>query len=378
MKTAFIYSGQFAKYKLSPLHPYDPIRANRCYDLIRRFNLLDGTNQRLVEPSPLPRSELALAHSEAYLQRLEQANAGTFTLEMLQYGLGSQDCPVFPGVLDMNLLAAGATWRAAELVADGECQFAFNPMGGYHHAGYAVAEGFCYINDIVIAARKLLARGMRIAYIDIDAHHGNGVQDAFYQDNRVLTISLHETGKSLYPGTGFETEIGEGPGRGYSVNVPLEEMSDDEVFFYAFSEVVPPLVKAFQPDLVIGVLGVDTMATDPLTHLRMTNNGFADICAIINQISPRWIGLGAGGYNLDNVARGWTLAWAVINNLENTGQEDVLTLGGMFLGEADLGLAAIRDMHVYTTGPAKDLAYREADRVISYLKDHVFPILGAR
>jgi acetoin utilization protein AcuC len=160
--------------------------------------------------------------------------------------------------------------------------------------------------------------------------------------------------------------------------VPLEEMSDDEVFFYAFSEVVPPLVKAFQPDLVIGVLGVDTMATDPLTHLRMTNNGFADICAIINQISPRWIGLGAGGYNLDNVARGWTLAWAVINNLENTGQEDVLTLGGMFLGEADLGLAAIRDMHVYTTGPAKDLAYREADRVISYLKDHVFPILGAR
>jgi len=377
MKSAFIYSEQFAQYKLSPLHPYDPIRANRCYELIQRFHLLDHPDCRLVQPTPLSREDLKLAHSETYLKWLEQANAGKFTLEMLEFGLGSQDCPVFPGVLEMNLLAAGATWKAAELVADGHCQFAFNPMGGYHHAGFAMAEGFCYINDIVIAARKLLDRGLRLAYVDIDAHHGNGVQDAFYEDDRVLVISLHESGKSLFPGTGFETEIGAGQGKGYTVNVPLLEMSDDEVFFYAFNEVVPPLVKAFQPDLVIGILGVDTMATDPLTHLRMTNNGFADICAILHQISPRWIGLGAGGYNLDNVARGWTLAWAVITGQE-TGQDDLLTLGGMFMGETDLGLSAIRDMHVYTTGPAKEQAYREADRVINYLKDHVFPILGAR
>src|SRR5208337_3210667 len=185
-----------------------------------------------------------------------------------------------------------------------------------HHAGRMRAAGFCYINDIDIAIADLVRKGRRIAYIDIDVHHGDGVQEAFYGTDRVLTISLHESGETLFPGTGFETEIGEGEGRGYSVNIPMPPSSDDELFVYAFDEVVPSLLKKFKPDIVVSQLGVDSFITDPLTHLKYTTNGFCEVVGKIKELSPRWIALGGGGYDVTNVAKAWTLAWAIMNEVD--------------------------------------------------------------
>jgi acetoin utilization protein AcuC len=217
---------------------------------------------------------------------------------------------------------------------------------------------------------------LKVAVVDIDAHHGNGTQEFFYDDPRVLTISLHESGQSLYPFGGEFTEIGEGPGLGYNINLPLRAQSDDEVFYYAFTEVVPAALEAFKPDVVIAVAGVDTFATDPLTHLRMTNNIYVQAVKIIHKLSPRWIALGAGGYNLDNVARGWTLLWAAVHGLDSR-DDPSLTLGGVFIGEMDIGLGGLRDMQVRTSGPDKAEAFTLAEQAVEHIQTKVFPILGA-
>ncbi|MFO8058243.1 MAG: acetoin utilization protein AcuC, partial [bacterium] len=313
MSSAFVYTRSFSEYRLAENHPYDPARGEKAYELMQKYDLLAQSGGRVVSPTALSFEELALAHSRHYLELLRQASRGEFFLGMIEYGIGTEDCPVFPGMLDFAGLAAGATSRAVELVVSEGYDFAFNPMGGFHHAGRAVAEGFCYVNDIAVAARQWADRGKRVAVVDIDAHHGNGTQDFFYGDPRVLTISLHESGESLYPWGGHFTETGEGEGKGFNVNIPMPARSDDEIFTFAFNEIVPPLLKAFSPDLVMGVMGVDTFSTDPLTNLKMTNNSYVEAVKVLNRTAGPWVALGAGGYNMDNVARGWTLLWAAVH-----------------------------------------------------------------
>ena len=178
------------------------------------------------------------------------------------------------------------------------------------------ASGFCIYNDPAIVCAQLADRGMRVAYVDIDAHHGDGVQAAFYRDPNVLTISTHERGERLFPGTGFVNETGEGAGVGYSVNLPLEAYTDSAVYLPAFEEVVPPLLDAFKPDVVVAQLGIDAHRTDPLTHLQLDIQGFVRAVRRITELSPQLLALGGGGYDLQNVARGWTAAWAAINDRE--------------------------------------------------------------
>jgi acetoin utilization protein AcuC len=178
------------------------------------------------------------------------------------------------------------------------------------------ASGFCYVNDAVLAILKLRELGLRVAYVDVDAHHGDGVQFAFYDDPNVLTISIHERGDRLFPGTGFVDESGTGAGRGYSVNLPLHPFTDDSVYQPAFEAVVPPLLQAFRPDVVVAQLGIDSHATDPLTHLALSIQGFARTVTRIVALAPRLVALGGGGYDLQNVARAWTVAWAVMNGVE--------------------------------------------------------------
>ena len=172
------------------------------------------------------------------------------------------------------------------------------------------------MNDIVIAIKRLLARGFkRVLYIDIDAHHGNGVQDAFYDSDQVLFISLHQNGESIYPGTGFENEMGQGKGLGFTVNLPLPEYTDDETYIRAFKEIYPPLVKAFEPECVVAQIGLDTLKKDPLTNLRLTNNGFCAVMEEIRKSCPKVLALGGGGYSVPDVVRGWTLAWSILNGI---------------------------------------------------------------
>jgi acetoin utilization protein AcuC len=253
---------------------------------------------------------------------------------------------------------------------------AFNPLGGFHHAFADHVQGFCYLNDINIAILDALRKvpDIKIAYIDCDAHHGNGVQEAFYQDPRVLVISIHETGRTLYPWAGWETEIGEGRGKGFNINLLLEPWSDDEVYALAFDTIVSPIIKSFSPDIIVAQLGADTLISDPLTHLKLTNNGYQRTVRIIRELCPKVIALGGGGYDLYRTARCWTLAWAILNEVVPV-DEFVGLVGGMMFGP-EMEVGSLHDFPYLTEGENKETALREINRVISYLKETVFPLHG--
>jgi acetoin utilization protein AcuC len=267
-------------------------------------------------PEPADEDVIARFHARDYLDVLKASDSGFAPAIACRYGLGPGDNPVFPGIWEAACLAAGGSLLGAKLVADGEVTRAFHFAGGLHHAMSDRASGFCYVNDAVLAILHFRARGLRVAYIDIDAHHGDGVQFAFYGDPDVLTISTHERGDRLFPGTGFVEEMGEGEGVGYSVNLPLDLLTDSAVYLPAFEAVVPPLVAKFRPDVVVAQLGIDSHRTDPLTHLALDVQGFTRAVSRITELSPKLVCLGGGGYDLPNVARAWTAAWAVLNGVE--------------------------------------------------------------
>jgi acetoin utilization protein AcuC len=316
MKTAFLYSDEFSRFSYGSAHPLKPFRLKLTYELIKACGLLAPADPRVIVPIPARREDLLAFHSSEYIDVLEASNSGTPVPGASAFGLGKGDNPVFPGMFDWSLLIAGASLAAADLVDSGEAEIAFNISGGLHHALTSRASGFCYVNDPVLAIMLLVNRGRRVAYIDIDAHHGDGVQTAFYDTDKVLTISLHETGQTLFPGTGFEQETGEGAGKGYSVNVPLPPEAGDEMFVRAFSSVVPALVERYRPDVIVSQLGADTFWSDPLAHLNVTTKGFSTMVEMIKSLSPKWVALGGGGYDVANVARAWTLAWAIMNDVQ--------------------------------------------------------------
>ncbi len=371
MKNAFIYTDAYLDYDYGPTHPLRIIRLKLTYELIRAYGLLDLPSVKFISTIEANEEDLALFHSREYLNALKQANDGHWQENAYFYGLGPGDNPIFPGLYNWSLLTVGATLQTVDFVASGEGEVAFNIAGGLHHTMKSKASGFCYVNDPVIGILKLLNRGNRVVYIDIDAHHGDGVQKAFYQTDQVLTISLHESGSSLFPGTGFEYEIGEGKGEGYSVNLPFPPDTDDEVYFWAFEEIVPPLIHAFRPDVVVSQLGVDTFYNDPLTNLHLSIFGFEKVVRRIKELAPRWVALGGGGYDVSNVARAWTLAWAVMNGIELSEELpksylEKASKAGVHEKELRGGLKSSPHSE------RKDIR-TEAERVVNYIKETVFP-----
>ncbi|MGA2316781.1 MAG: acetoin utilization protein AcuC [Thermodesulfobacteriota bacterium] len=371
MKNAFIYTDAYLDYDYGPTHPLQIIRLKLTYDLIKAYGLLDLPSVQFIPTIKAEEKDLVSFHSKEYLNVLKQANGGYLMGDAYLYGLGPGDNPIFPGLFNWSLLVTGATLQAVDFVADGRGEIAFNIAGGLHHAMSARASGFCYINDPVIGIMRLLNRGKRVAYIDIDAHHGDGVQKAFYGINQVLTISLHETGYTLFPGAGFENEIGEGEGEGYSVNLPFPPYTDDEVYLWVFEEVVPELVHAFQPDVVVTQLGVDTFYNDPLTNLHFSILGYERVLKRIKGLAPRWVALGGGGYNIFNVVQAWTLAWAVMNGIELNEK-----LPESFFKEAvKMGIEE-RELrgHLRTPLHSQNKENRvEMERVVHYIKETVLP-----
>lgn len=371
MENAFLYTDAYLDYDYGPTHPLRIIRLKLTYGLIKSYGLLDLPSVQFIPTIKAEEKDLAAFHSEEYLNILKQANEGYPMEDAYFYGLGPGDNPIFPGLFNLSLLLTGATLQAVDFVADGKGEIAFNIAGGLHHAMRARASGFCYINDPVIGIMRLLNRGKRVAYIDIDAHHGDGVQKAFYETNQVLTISLHESGHTLFPGTGFEYEIGEGEGEGYSVNLPFPPHTEDEVYVRVFDEVVPELVHAFKPDVVVTQLGVDTFYDDPLTNLHLSIFGFERILKKIKNLAPKWIALGGGGYNISNVARAWTLAWAVMNGIELNEK-----LPESFLKEAvEFGIEEKELRGRLGTPPHSQNkeSRMEMERVVHYIKETVLP-----
>jgi acetoin utilization protein AcuC len=374
MKTAFIYSDELAKYDYGQSHPLKPFRLKLTYELIKAYGLLSLPDTHSIEARMTEDKDLLLFHDRDYVEILKASNRGIPVPGSSYFGLGLGDNPVFKGLFDWSRLVTGASLQAASMVESGEADIAFSISGGLHHALAAMASGFCYINDPVITIMSLLKRGRKVAYLDVDAHHGDGVQEAFYDSNKVLTISIHETGSMLFPGTGFEDEVGRGEGEGYSVNIPMPPYADDELFVYAFDEIVPPLIEHFRPDIVVSQLGVDSFSSDPLTHLQYTNNGFSTVVRKIRDCSPRWVALGGGGYDVANVAKAWTLAWAIMNNREIPDEIPADFLENHF--EEGFRSGKIRDEKYAEQGPRKEQMREEVERVVGYIRGKVFPKIG--
>jgi acetoin utilization protein AcuC len=374
MRTAFVYTDRYGDYDYGPTHPLKIHRLKLTYELIRAYDLLSLPSVRLVETREATEEELSLFHSRDYLDVLKGASRGSSVGDAFPYGLGPGDNPVFDGLWEWSLLATGASLQCAQLVAQGEADIAFNIAGGLHHALRGRASGFCYVNDPAIAILWLVGRGKRVAYIDIDAHHGDGVQRAFYETNRAMTISFHESGNFLFPGSGFEYEVGEGEGEGYSINVPLHPFTDDETYLWAFEEVVPPLVRRFEPDVMVTQLGVDTFYSDPLTHLWLTTKGFGEVVEKLKALSIPWVALGGGGYEVANVARAWTLAWAIMNGVE---LGDGIPPGFQQVGRR-LGFRGdtLRDPGPSVSPSRRQEVRMEAERVVQYLKKALFPMVS--
>ncbi|MFH1479890.1 MAG: acetoin utilization protein AcuC [Pseudomonadota bacterium] len=372
----FVYSDEICWFDFGPAHPFKPERATKTYDLCIRYGVMNLPWMKILEPQAISNPLLSLFHEPVYLSLLEEASEGKVRLEMLEHGLGTADNPILSGIYEWSLLVAGGTHMAMESLINGDALVAFNPLGGFHHAMPGHAEGFCYINDIAVAIRYALGRvpDQKIAYLDIDAHHGNGIQEAFYDDPRVLVVSAHETGRTLYPWSGKETETGIREGKGFTVNFPLEPGSDDEIFDFALNTTVFPIVKAFSPDMIVTVIGADTLISDPLTHLKLTNNSYQRAIRRMSDCCPRILALGGGGYDLYRTARCWTLAWSILNRVEPMDEFAGLVGGMMFGPEREVG--SLFDHAFFTKGEAKEKAFEEARRVADYIQKEIFPIHG--
>ena len=250
--STFIYSEEMSWYEFGPDHPFKPERAAKTYDLCTRYGVMNHPWMNILEPDAIDEDLLRLFHQSDYLYILSKASRGEISLETLVRGLGTEDNPIVQGIYEWSLKAAGGTHEALSRIMRGDTLIGFNPLGGFHHAMPDHASGFCYLNDIAVAIKdaRRISKETRIAFVDLDAHHGNGVQQAFYTDREVLFISLHQTGRTIYPGSGSETEVGEGEGKGFTINFPLEPGTDDEIYDFALNEVVFPLVRSFSPDII--------------------------------------------------------------------------------------------------------------------------------
>jgi acetoin utilization protein AcuC len=372
VRSAFIYTQEFAKFKAHKGYPWLFERSEVTYQLCNKLQLFDRDSTQVHTPQPAQNKTLLSFHTNEYISLLKKANQGMSDEAWLRYGLGTSECPVFEGVYDYHALAAGATLLGVKLLDEDRADVVFSPTGGFHHAGKDFAAGFCYINDIVLAIKKWLGRRKRILYVDIDAHHGDQVQAAFYNTSKVMTVSFHETGHTLFPfKTGFESEMGQGRAKGYAINVPMPERTSDEEFLWAFDRIFKPVAEAFRPDVVVAVLGVDVLFSDPFSSLQLTNGSISHALRIILQVSPKLLALGGGGYVRENIARTWTLAWATMNHLGPT-EDDFAAFGGVFWGD---GLSSLSDRPHFLPDNVKKKTQTDIQRVVRAVEKAVFPFL---
>jgi acetoin utilization protein AcuC len=301
-------------YDFGSSHPLNPVRVELTMELAGALGVLDRVE--LTDFAMAEDELLTLVHSADYLAAVRLA--GETLAPDPSHGLGTPDDPVFAGMHEASALVAGATVEAARAVVTGAAVHGLSISGGLHHAMPSRASGFCVYNDPAVAIAWLLTQGYeRIAYVDIDVHHGDGVQAIFWDDPRVMTISLHESGRTLFPGTGFADEVGGPNARGSVVNVPFAPRVDDATWLAGFDAVVPDVLRRFQPDFLVTQHGCDTHRLDPLAHLELTVDGQRSAHAKLHDLAHelcdgRWLATGGGGYELVHVVpRSWSHLIAV-------------------------------------------------------------------
>jgi acetoin utilization protein AcuC len=307
-----VWDEVFSAYNFGPGHPMSPIRLELTARLARDLDLLTAPGVRVVSAEPAPDQVLETVHDPGYLDAVRQASKDPRSADPA-YGLGTSDVPAFAGMHEASARIAAASRDIALAVWAGETAHAVNFCGGLHHAMPALASGFCVYNDIGVAIRALLEAGAkRVAYVDVDVHHGDGVQRIFWNDPRVLTISLHEDGRVLFPWTGFADEIGGPAAEGCAVNVALPPGTADSGWLRAFHSIVPPLLRSFEPQILVTQHGCDSHVFDPLAHMALSVDAQRASYAALHDLAHqfcdgRWVATGGGGYEvIDVVPRAWS------------------------------------------------------------------------
>lgn len=316
--SGIIWSETYTKFKLGDDHPMHPRRLVVPYKLFESLDFFNMHNIKQFEPQAAPEADILRFHTPAYVEAVK--NCAQTGESHLRYGLGTGDCPVFPEMHEISQFIVGGALEGVTRIQNGDVKVAFSVLGGLHHAFAQRAAGFCYYNDVVIIIKYLKEKyGLeRILYIDTDVHAGDGVLDAFYADKGVLGISIHESPQFIFPATGFSNEIGEGTGRGYTVNVPIFPATWDELYIEMFEKIVPCLWKEYDPEFVIWQCGADGHCRDDLGHLNLTTRTYAHLGHRIAELSQKssaqgkLVMLGGGGYNPDSVARVWLTTLAAV------------------------------------------------------------------
>ena len=380
MRPGLVYHDDFLAYDFGINHALREVRVKLARDLIAAYGLIGDDGLEELRPQVPEEARILRVHRPAYVAKVKELSANPRDSSPI-HGLGTVDDPVFAGMYGASALQVGATLRACEEIGSGRRTRVFNLGGGFHHALPDRAAGFCIFNDVAIGILALLEEhGLeRILYVDIDAHHGDGVQSIFYNDPRVLTISLHEDGRHLFPGTGFTQEIGEREGKGFAVNVPLPPYTRDASYRFAFEAIVPPLARSFRPDVIVSQLGADAHYLDPLSHLMLTTETYESVGRTLDALSKelcggRWIAVGGGGYDVTAVPRVWTL---LCSTMLGTNPEDALP--GDWLEECERLVGAVppdkllRDRH-----KPDEAAHipRQVKRTVEALQRTLFPMHG--
>ncbi|MBS4208706.1 acetoin utilization protein AcuC [Bacillus sp. FJAT-50079] len=311
----FIYSDELLSYRFSDTHPFNQKRIQLTLDLLKKLHAL--TDGDIIPPRMATDDELLLNHEKTYIDAVKQAGRGELPMGKAEsFGIGTEDTPIFSQMHEASALLVGGTLTAVDQVMQGKANHALHLGGGLHHGFRGKASGFCVYNDSAVAIKYLQKKyGARVLYIDTDAHHGDGVQWSFYDDETVCTISIHETGRYLFPGTGNVNEWGQGKGYGYSFNIPLDAFTEDESFLEAYKTALTEITDYFRPDVIVSQNGADAHYYDPLTHLSVSTETFKAIPKLAHELAHKycdgkWIAVGGGGYDIWRVVpRAWSLIW---------------------------------------------------------------------
>ncbi|WP_041098298.1 acetoin utilization protein AcuC [Bacillus badius] len=322
-EAVFVYSDQLLSYKFSDNHPFNQFRLTLTIDLLQKINSIQESD--IVPPRLASSEELKLIHDAAYVEAVQKAGNGELPIDTAEgYGLGTEDTPIFKGMHEASALLVGGTLTAADWVMQEKAAHALHLGGGLHHGFRGKASGFCIYNDSSVAIKYLQEKYQaRVLYIDTDAHHGDGVQWSFYDDPNVCTLSIHETGRYLFPGTGNINERGQGKGYGFSFNLPLDAFTEDDSWLEAYETSIWEVADFFKPDVILTQNGADAHFYDPLTHLSATMNIYRRIPEIAHQVAHRycdgrWIAVGGGGYDIWRVVpRAWSYIWLAMTNHAN-------------------------------------------------------------
>ncbi|XP_052774900.1 histone deacetylase 3-like [Mya arenaria] len=313
---AYSYDPDVGNFHYGPGHPMKPQRIALTHCLVMHYNL--HKKMQVYRPYQASVHDMCRFHSEDYidfLKRVSPQNVQNFTRQLSMFNVGD-DCPVFDGIYDFCSMYTGATLEGSVKLNNNDCDIAVNWSGGLHHAKKYEASGFCYVNDIVIGILELLKHHPRVLYIDIDIHHGDGVQEAFYLTDRVMTVSFHKFGNYFFPGTGDMFEIGADCGRYYSLNVPLREGMDDANYMSVFKPVIQQVLEYYKPTVIVLQCGADSLGSDRLGCFNLSIKGHGECVRVVKEFGLPLLVLGGGGYTKRNVARCWTYETAVILNEE--------------------------------------------------------------